>query len=379
MSVYPSPARQLTPAASAHLDMLRGLAAIAVMASHWRNFLFVDWPDLAHKSAALSALYFLTGFGHQAVIVFFVLSGYLVGGSVLRAMRSHTWSWQRYGVDRMARLWIVLLPALLLCLAWDEIGVRVLHGDWLYNGSSQIAEMQVPVQHSLAMFFGNVAFLQTIRAPVFGSDFPLWSLANEFWYYVLFPLVCLSYFARRTAAKIASAILLVAIAWFLRGGVVWAFAIWLMGVALYVAVPRARLSHRTTWAGLGVAIPALLTFLAVERVRHVELNASDYILGALFTAMLYFVIHGQTSAGNTYTKASAFVAKSSYTLYLVHFPFFASVEAAAGRRWQPDLLHEGIAAAVLAVCYLYAHGVASLFESRTAGFKRWLLPRLGIS
>lgn len=35
-------------------------------------------------------------------------------------------------------------------------------------------------------------FLQTRFTPVFGSNGPLWSLFNEFWYYVLFPALGLS-------------------------------------------------------------------------------------------------------------------------------------------------------------------------------------------
>jgi len=38
----------------------------------------------------------------------------------------------------------------------------------------------------------NVFFLQTITVPVYGSNSPLWSLANEFWYYLLFPLLLLA-------------------------------------------------------------------------------------------------------------------------------------------------------------------------------------------
>ena len=34
----------------------------------------------------------------------------------------------------------------------------------------------------------NAFFLQTIVGPTFGSNGPLWSLAYEWWYYVLFPL-----------------------------------------------------------------------------------------------------------------------------------------------------------------------------------------------
>ena len=58
------------------------------------------------------AAYGISNLGHQAVIIFFALSGYLVGGSVINAIRRSEWSWVRYLTQRLVRLWLVLLPAL---------------------------------------------------------------------------------------------------------------------------------------------------------------------------------------------------------------------------------------------------------------------------
>ena len=44
---------------------------------------------------------------------------------------------------------------------------------------------------SVTAFIGNMFGLQTILVPSFGGNFPLWSLANETWYYILFPLLVL--------------------------------------------------------------------------------------------------------------------------------------------------------------------------------------------
>ncbi len=66
-----------------YLDSLRAGAAICVLVSHLRSFLFVDWPYVTNKNILLGAFYFLTGLGHEAVVVFFVLSGFFVGGRAL--------------------------------------------------------------------------------------------------------------------------------------------------------------------------------------------------------------------------------------------------------------------------------------------------------
>ena len=98
------------------LEIARAIAALAVMAGHMRGMYFVDYNDLEYKSVIAQIFYFLTGFGHQSVIVFFVLSGFLVGGSVIEKFEKGTWSWKKYLTQRLARLWIVLIPSLLFTL-----------------------------------------------------------------------------------------------------------------------------------------------------------------------------------------------------------------------------------------------------------------------
>jgi len=102
-------------ASSDHLDLVRGGAALAVMLGHLRNLFFVDFSEVAGNSTPLvEIVYLVTGFSHYAVMIFFVLSGFLVGGSVLRGRMDGTWSWSLYSTNRLTRLWVVLIPALLL-------------------------------------------------------------------------------------------------------------------------------------------------------------------------------------------------------------------------------------------------------------------------
>jgi peptidoglycan/LPS O-acetylase OafA/YrhL len=84
-------ATSLAERASARLDMVRGIAALAVMFGHIRGLFFLDYSDLAAPSPAVTLFYAVTGLGHQAVMVFFVLSGCLIGGSVMTAMKRWTW------------------------------------------------------------------------------------------------------------------------------------------------------------------------------------------------------------------------------------------------------------------------------------------------
>jgi len=369
---------QLTPAASAHLDFVRGLAAIAVLVSHWRNFFLLDWQSVPHHTPLLALLYFVTGFGHSAVIIFFVLSGYLIGGHVVQACRRNRWSWKRYALDRLTRLGIVLIPALLFCLALDSAGIHLFHGDWLYSGSGHIAEMQVPVTDSPKVLLGNLLFLQTIRVPVFGSDFPLWSLANEFWYYVLFPLLALPWFFKRGGLRTLCAALFLVIVVALPFAIAVSFLIWLLGTAVFLFPPARRLTGwQTAWAG-GISGLAMLAVLLGDRARHLSSAWSDNLLAVAFAALLYALVHGSLPASKLYSRVAKFISASSYTVYLAHFPFFACCLAAIGVRWLPDAWHLTLAAGLLIAGYGYAVGFAALFEAQTGRVKKWIGPRLGI-
>ncbi|HTC84425.1 MAG TPA: acyltransferase family protein, partial [Rhizomicrobium sp.] len=92
---------------SVYLDILRVLAAAAVFLSH------LSWLEISG-----GFLWQLQPYGHPAVIVFFVLSGYLIQYSV--AARENRLA--DYAVARLGRLYSVVIPALILTYIFDRIG-----------------------------------------------------------------------------------------------------------------------------------------------------------------------------------------------------------------------------------------------------------------
>jgi len=203
----------------AYLDGLRGLAALIVFLTHVRGEFFVQWTDLdAVSHGPLNyALFVLTRLGREAVIVFFVLSGYLVGGQALNALRKCRFSASGYFTARLSRLYAVVVPALLLTSIADYLA-----GTWT------VARDGAPV-------FGlNLLFLQQIFGDSYGSNGPLWSLAYEGWFYALFGLA-LTVCARRQEdrAALPAALLLVAavaLLWARCPLILWMFPLWLAGV-----------------------------------------------------------------------------------------------------------------------------------------------------
>src|SRR5947208_3997524 len=105
--------------ASVTLDAVRALAAILVLLSHWKIMFFVDYDHIASHRTWFWLPYRIMEAGHQAVLTFFVLSGYLISSSILRTLDRGQWRWSIYLTHRLVRLWIVLIPGILLGGLWD--------------------------------------------------------------------------------------------------------------------------------------------------------------------------------------------------------------------------------------------------------------------
>ena len=82
----------------AAMRFVRGLAALAVASWHLRLLVFDDYGSLDAPGAMLKAFYFVTGFGHQAVMVFFVLSGYWIGREIFTKFDANPLSWTDYAI-----------------------------------------------------------------------------------------------------------------------------------------------------------------------------------------------------------------------------------------------------------------------------------------
>ena len=134
------------------LNLSRWLAAWLVVAEHARSLMFQDFGASGASGPLVKGFYFITGFGHEAVMIFFVISGYLVGGKVLHRLRAGTFRWRAYLCDRISRLYAVLLVALVLGWALDAAGARFFNDFGLY--SNAMAEPVAVVNRNFAADLG---------------------------------------------------------------------------------------------------------------------------------------------------------------------------------------------------------------------------------
>src|SRR5450830_102204 len=125
----------MTPEFSGFLDFVRWLAALLVVLQYVRCLWFAEYANVQNKPLLIKSFYFFTGFGSESVLVFFVLSGFLVGGGALRKWRAGTYSATDYFIGRFSRIYIVLLPALICGGLLDWIGLQYFNSTGIYTNS----------------------------------------------------------------------------------------------------------------------------------------------------------------------------------------------------------------------------------------------------
>jgi peptidoglycan/LPS O-acetylase OafA/YrhL len=370
---------------SVHLDALRGFAAFCVVLNHLRDALFVDYEAIARHNPFTSAAYLASSLGRQSVMVFFVLSGYLVGGSVLRSVGSGSWSWRAYLLARLSRLYVVLLPALLLGGALDWLGMHMPGTEAVYSGNSGMHALAFNVHRVLTwqMLAANALFLPTIRLPgmapylvlPFGSNGALWSLGYEFSYYLGFPiLVFLLARGQSWKMRILSCLGLLTWGWLAGLNIVLLGLTWLMG-ALITFLPA--FPARGRWArGLAIVLALVLFGAGLVESKWLGSIPSDLVLGLAVTALIWVTLHCATAPLPAfYVHTARRAAHSSYTLYAVHLPMLIFLKATlhlprAYPGWHAYL----VGAAVLATIVLYAQLVYEAFEKNTDRVRRWIRP-----
>jgi peptidoglycan/LPS O-acetylase OafA/YrhL len=173
MSTIGAPVRQ---ARYIELDSLRGLAALIVVLHHLQRL----WEGDAEPTSAICRyfLHLVAPFGTEAVMLFFVLSGFVLS---LPAVNGRPQTYFTFLIRRIFRIYMPYLAALAVSVA----GAFWLHGaitrsDWFHQSWSEPVNWRLVGQH--------VLFVGTYDSSQF--DNPVWSLIHEMRISLVFPLLC---------------------------------------------------------------------------------------------------------------------------------------------------------------------------------------------
>ncbi|KQP36247.1 acyltransferase [Pseudorhodoferax sp. Leaf274] len=301
---------------SVYLDLLRFLAALAVFMLH---------ASFERFSGGLPFFWRFAVFGNDAVMLFFVLSGFVIAHVATREAASA----RGYAAARLARLWSVCVPALLLTMLVDGIGIQL--APTLYDFPWY--EHSHPVARAVAsLLFLNELWFWSLHP---FSNTPYWSVGYEFWYYVLFGAWL---FARGRMRWLACGLVVLV----MGPRILLLLPVWLAGVWAY----RSPLAQRMAPLAAGVlcagtlagylayrysALPEGLALFTVQwlgdattqRLGWSSNFLANYLVGALVA--LHFVgarrlLQQSASVPQRLERAIRYVAGFTFALYLFHNP-----------------------------------------------------------
>ena len=337
------------PQHNAWFDWLRFLAALEVVLTHARTVMFVEYSQLDEASHNLFTIAWVAGtrLGYEAVMLFFVLSGYLVGGPAFSRALAGTFQPREYALDRFVRIMVPLAPAVAVALFVEH---------WLGRPVSIIEGL------------GCVLSLQGVLTGIPYTNPPLWSLSYEVWFYILAGAVA-SLMARVHGSRAISLVLVVCAALvFMRLEIIY-LLIWLAGSAAYLLRPakatRVAIIGGVLLVLIGIALhqmslpnsmaPGALGGYGLGQVTGKAVMATGM---AILLAQLSCV---QTNAAGLFARVGAGLAAFSYSLYLTHMPLLyiqAQQDATQVTMWT-------FAAYLLAIteAILFAYFFSRLFEA----------------
>lgn len=349
---------------SVYLDLVRFLAACLVYLYH------------SNQRWLIADVLPLSNYGHSAVIIFFVLSGFVIAWVTGRKENE----WHLYASSRLARVFSVVVPALVLCVVLDAVGRQIWGKPYASYPFDQLA---VRLGASLLML--NEVWFVSITSL---SNVPYWSITYEFWYYVLFGV--LTFVRGRLRWWLAAGLLLL-----LGPKVALLAPIWLSGVLLHRWQALQRIPIGWAW-GMVVVSTVLIFglhgigfFEATSQQFEVwigahwyrELTFSKFFLGDYLLGLLVFCqFAGMRCVAPSIAPALLAIAVPvkwlagyTFTLYLLHHPLFLFW----GAVWRGDPRQAWAWWVVTGLTALSVLAIGEVTEHRREPLRRWVQRLLG--
>ncbi|MFJ4221392.1 acyltransferase family protein [Curtobacterium luteum] len=332
------------------LDGLRGLAAVVVLLHH---ALLVQ-PALSApyygQDVAPSVTWFvatplhLVWAGGEAVLVFFVLSGFVLARQQTGPRRLR---WTRYYPSRLVRLYLPVVVAVLLAAVLASVVPRAdlagRQSEWMHDHRATV---------TLASVMRNV----TLLSPDFLNS-PLWSLRQEVVFSLLLPVALVAVLLVRRTWVVGVALAVVVSAVGSTVGNVWiaSLPVFLIGCLLAGAHDH----RRFRLAGVrGPALAILGALLVTSRWwsgpiadRLPVLVSIAVLVGA---SLIVVVAVGWASARRVLERrAFQWLGRVSFSLYLVHEPIVVLVGTVVPERsaWVVPVVAVPVALAVAALFF----------------------------
>ena len=308
---------------SLYFDFIRAIAAIIVVFHHYSQHIIKAFHDGQTVFPPI---------GQEAVMVFFVLSGFVISWVADVKERNPV----SFFIKRFSRFYSVMLPAIAILGLCYLVVMQISPELYQFQGDADFFWIKS------ALTFSFLNFNTVIYQAKLPGGAPFWSLTYEFWYYVIFALFV--FVPKRWLALLGTALIFL----FLGIDPFLLWPVWLLGVVTYWA------SKRVSWGGQIAAQLYLLSILGIGLLvasgwRYTYLSLDHhfgldwrygahciyyFLLGLLmslnFLSFIAWSRHQQISISSYIERPIRHVAGISFTLYLIHVPVMLVLHAVFG-------------------------------------------------
>ncbi|PPD35137.1 MAG: hypothetical protein CTY19_03285 [Methylomonas sp.] len=305
---------------SVYFDLIRFIACLAVLIYH------SNMRNIIIEPIALS------NYGHSAVIVFFVLSGYVI--SYITNKKED--SLLLYSTSRFARIYSVALPALIITPFLDILGESL--NNTFYIGKTTHDYWYLRILAGL-FFLNEIWFISIMEF----SNVPYWSLCYEVWYYVIYGAFVFTRGRKRI-------LILTCLLLFVGPKILLLFPIWCLGVFIYKNKLLKSLPEICGWIAFAASFFLFFIFdyfkiadnfnsftesiIGPEWYKQLTFSKfflSDYIFSSIiFINFIGFraISHRFGVVFNFFTSTIRIMANHTFALYLFHQPLILVFAAA---------------------------------------------------
>jgi peptidoglycan/LPS O-acetylase OafA/YrhL len=361
------------------LDFLRATAALLVLFAHTRGSYFLYTDVVAQPGLFLKLFYSITALGGQAVVIFFVLSGFLIGGSLADSMQRGSFDLVHYLIARFVRIYIVYIPALVITEAVFLFGSILLSDPGAGHVRPLFSQQQMDFG-GVSQAICHLAGLQGFSCPAWEQNPPLWSLGYEWALYLFAPaIIQLIVWKASAGLRLTAGVLVCAIAatvcdpmW----GRFWIFA-WFLGAGSYRVLSAGFVPLPAGLLGAGLIIAGM----AMALLRA----ATDLETGTIIAAGTAIAIACRPMAAFPLApRLFSWAAGFSYTLYAIHLPLvFLIVAIFQSIGFPRDKVPPSPVAFIefgvtIAICLLAAFLVSLVTERKTGQVRAAMLRRVNI-
>jgi peptidoglycan/LPS O-acetylase OafA/YrhL len=308
-------ARGTSPSATVFLDTLRSIAANLVLLSHILLVFFDN--QLTYQGRGV------------AVIILFVLSGFLITRSLLYRAKKPGPHMPTFLADRVARIMTPFVPVLLIIAV---LNATVIHTNWSLDGLSTgfvalLGNLLLLFDYPLFQLLDIAHFDVWWRIRTYNTAEPFWTVAIEFWIYIAASLLVFCVLLReriRTGYVLLLALVsLPVVIWNAADGAGKALSlVWIVGgIAGFLVVYMGTDSKAARSKSLAMFVFAFGTLALAARIFKRGFDPYDLQTAFLMTVMFFGIflrLNQATTVWKVPAAAAKFFASYSYSLYLVH-------------------------------------------------------------